>query len=440
LNERRIIRGAKILAMDGRRVLRRGDMSIDGGTIAAIGGVDSPAGALIFETSSILLPGFVQAHLHLDQALLDRSFVADVDPWKHRIAQLGPWTSRADEDALEVQAAFAFASGLCFGATTFADGGREMGRRAGIAAALAFGARLIATVDATRRDVGRELEALAAFIAERDERQKVSLAIWIGDAERTSIARMRQAAKLSVERGLPLIAHLGALPGDKGGLSRLDRAGAIGKNLVLCHARGDALRFDARRIAQAGVSVVLTPASDLLAGAPSPPIDLFVEVGLNLALGSDTNATRTGFDPLLEARLLFRMLADRITNPATLALEIATKGGARAFGLPVGAIEVGRRADLVAIDAEVSDDDAESLAEAVLERRDRVRSVWIDGEVVAADGRPVRGVRPKDDAIRAVRAKLSEPEPAIARLARKVQASLQSSLASRKGWHRGRLF
>src|SRR5438094_825376 len=109
--DRRIIRGATLLALDGRRVLRKSDVLIEDGIIAAIGGVDAGE-SLITDVRGILMPGLVQAHLHLDQTLLDRHFVPDCDPRTYAERQIRGWLDELDQVAVQTQAYSAFARGL----------------------------------------------------------------------------------------------------------------------------------------------------------------------------------------------------------------------------------------------------------------------------------------------------------------------------------------
>ncbi|MCK6551966.1 hypothetical protein L6R52_39410, partial [Myxococcota bacterium] len=108
---RRIIRGATVVALDGRRMLRKTDLLIEDGVIAAIGGVDS-AGALITEVSGVVMPGLVQAHVHLDETLLDQTFVPDLDPIVLAERQLPAWRRALDEAASDVLVQSGLARGL----------------------------------------------------------------------------------------------------------------------------------------------------------------------------------------------------------------------------------------------------------------------------------------------------------------------------------------
>jgi cytosine/adenosine deaminase-related metal-dependent hydrolase len=68
----------------------------------------------------------------------------------------------------------------------------------------------------------------------------------------------------------------------------------------------------------------------------------------------------------------------------------ACKGGAQALGRDIGAIEAGKRADIVVLDAEHPDvTSAESALDAYVfvAGETLVKSVMVGGEVVVADGR-----------------------------------------------------
>ncbi len=431
-----MIRGARLLPMDGRRQLKRQDVLLDGGVVAAVGGVSSTAGARVEETNAVLLPGLVNAHVHLDQALLDRGFVPDTDPWRFYGLELPAWLAKLDDGALAVSARSALARGARAGTVAFGDVGRTVTRQASVDAALAMGVRVVVAIDARHRDAARLLDALQARL---EPGGPVSMALWAGDAERTSTTQLRAAGVLSRERGVPLIAHLGLLPGDRGGVQRLDRAGALSAQLTLVHARGKSVADAMKMLAQAGASVVVTPSTDLVVGAPPAPVAALLEAGVNVGLGLDSGVSRTDLDPFRELRLLHGMLRGRVPGPASAALEIATKGGARALGLGSGAIEVGQRADLFTIDVPLASDDHEGLARRLIDGGgpDQIRTVWVAGEPVVTEGRLVAVDPPSDAEEDAVRSK--RPRVGPASWAERWVARMRSLLGTDSDWHQGRL-
>lgn len=437
MTSRRVIRGARLLPMDGRRQVKRQDVLLDGGVIAAVGGVSSTAQAVIEETQAVLLPGLINAHVHLDHALLDRGFVADVDPWRYHGLELPAWSSALDDAALELSARAALLRGARCGTVAVGDVGRTVARQSSWVAARQAGVRVVAAIDARHRDPSRILDTLAPQL--EASRGRVTLALWVGDAERTGGSQLRVAAALSRERGLPLVAHVGLLPGDRGGLRRLDRAGALGSSLVVVHARGASITDGIRSLAQAGASVIVTPSADLLVGAPPAPLVALLEAGVNVGLGLDSGAARLEFDPFRELRLLIGLLRGRVDQPASTALELATRGGARALGLGTGALEVGQRADLLTIDVPLASDDHEGLARRLIEGGgpDQVRTVWIGGEPVVSEGRTVDAIEPTEAELDAVRAR--RPRLAPATWVERWIARARVALGRERGWYAGHL-
>src|SRR5947207_8916879 len=123
-------------------------------------------------------------------------------------------------------------------------------------------------------------------------------------------------------------------------------------------------------------------------------------------------------DMLQEMRMVLRAhrvpgMDDDVPTPAQV-FRMATSGGAKttAFGDTIGALEIGRGADMVLIDwRQVSYPylDAETpLLDAVLQRAKAgsVRTVMCDGEAIYADGKFTRVDR--DGALRALHEELQQ--------------------------------
>jgi 5-methylthioadenosine/S-adenosylhomocysteine deaminase len=440
-----VIRGATVLPLDGRRMLRKSDVLIDDGIIAAFGGVDT-AGAMIAEVQGLLMPGLVQTHVHLDQTLLDRHFVPDTNPFIFTRFQLDAWLKRLDDEALRLQAEAAFARGLGTGSTTFADGGRGRGRSLAFEAAQKVGVRLVGCLDATQsNDVEKDFDLISAGVESAAGEGLVKVAIWGGDAERTPMARLKKAALVARHRSVPMFVHLGMLPGDRGGLSRLDRAGALNRHLVLCHATGASLKDKeaVNLLAEVQASVVLSPSFMLITGAPPPPLDELLVKKVNLALGSETNATRLHFDLFKELRLLYRMLLGRVDSPAATALEIATRNGAQALHMPIGTVTVGHPADLILVEVEAQPgDDYELVARRIIVQGEPsfLRTAWVNGQVVYKDGRVAKCDPPSDTAEEETRARLryAEEEQKFV-LTRALHDVIDRRYRLSRGWHPGKL-
>jgi formimidoylglutamate deiminase len=140
-------------------------------------------------------------------------------------------------------------------------------------------------------------------------------------------------------------------------------------------------------LADSGAVVGLAPTTEADLGDGVFAADVYVRAGGAFGIGSDSN---TIIDPFAELRMLeySQRLRDRRRNVLandTQAVgrslfDAALAGGARALGQPIGAIGVGKRADLVVLDA----NDA-ALAD---QRIDDV----VDAAIFAPCRRPVRDV------------------------------------------------
>jgi 5-methylthioadenosine/S-adenosylhomocysteine deaminase len=138
-------------------------------------------------------------------------------------------------------------------------------------------------------------------------------------------------------------------------VERLRRLGLICPNLIAVHAvHLDHAEIDL--LAHHGASVAHCPSSNLKLASGIAPLARFVERNLNAGLGTDGAASNNRLDLLEEMRLaaLLAKAESQKANsvPAHTALHMATLGAARAMGLAdrIGSIEVGKLADLCAID------------------------------------------------------------------------------------------
>lgn len=154
---------------------------------------------------------------------------------------------------------------------------------------------------------------------------------------------------------------------------------------------------DIRLLADSGASVAHNPISNQKLGAGIAPWRKLLDAGVNVALGSDglcSNDSARMFDVMKSAALLHKVSTPDYTNwpTSTEVLHAATRGGARSVHAEnqLGAIEVGRAADLVMIDLTTAsftplNDIANHLV--YLENGTSIEMVMVDGEVVVRHGR-----------------------------------------------------
>lgn len=156
-----------------------------------------------------------------------------------------------------------------------------------------------------------------------------------------------------------------------------------------------------RRVADSGAIVCLCPTTEANLGDGVFPARDYLGRGGAIAIGSDSHieATVAGELRLLEyaQRLVHRrrnVLAGKAGSTGRRLFDAACHGGARAIGQPIGEIAVGRRCDIVILDAAHADfcgRDGDALIDTWVFRGDstHVRHVFVAGRQVVRDFRHV---------------------------------------------------
>lgn len=138
-------------------------------------------------------------------------------------------------------------------------------------------------------------------------------------------------------------------------IERLDKLGLINERLIavhMVHVTDDELTL----LAERGAHIVHCPEANLKLASGIMPMAKYQAHHLNVALGTDGAASNNDLDLLGEMRTAAFIANGHSGDPTCLsaeqALRMATINGARALGLAddIGSIEVGKAADLVAID------------------------------------------------------------------------------------------
>lgn len=158
----------------------------------------------------------------------------------------------------------------------------------------------------------------------------------------------------------------------------LGELGALAWRPLLIHAvHVDGM--DIRRMAGDGVSVAHCPRSNARLSGGVAPVPEFLRHGIPVGLGTDSLASVPTLDLWDEMRAAAQ---DGRLAPGEV-LEMATLGGARALGLAdqVGSLEIGKRADLIAVSgvAVAASDPVGSLIAGT--RGEDVRLSLIEGKI-----------------------------------------------------------
>jgi cytosine/adenosine deaminase-related metal-dependent hydrolase len=377
-----------LLHEGGWRVVRA-DVTVRDGRIAAIGpgaelrkqweldsGGGSRPGPQVRDCSGCLvMPGLIQAHVHLCQTLF-RGLADDLPLEDWLVRRIWPLEAAHTEETVYASALLGAAELLLGGTTAILD--METVRHTGAAFRALERIGIRATAGKCLMDAHPEgaplalAEATDAALADAEAlaeqwhgraggRLRVCFAPRFVPscsgpllraasdlAERFSAQLHTHAAETIVERetvlrttGLEEIAYL-------------DSVGIAGPRAVLAHCVWvDPHEMD--RLARQGTNVAHCPSSNLKLASGIAKVPELLAAGCRVAIGTDAAPCNNRLDVFAEMRLAALVQKPRLgadALPAAQVLELATLGGAHALGLDaeIGSIAPGKRADLVVLD------------------------------------------------------------------------------------------
>jgi len=350
--------------------IERGAIAFEDGRIAAVGTVDELGEGTHYAESAIL-PGFVNAHTHIEYAVYGGfgDGLADFSEWisihidrKARIA----W-----EEYLDI-ARLGAAECLASGVTTIGD--CSFSGAAAVACA-ELGLRATVYVEVFGADVPDALERFAR-IRDRVE-GSFSERVQPGVSPHAPYSVSAEVYEACAELGLPLATHLSESVNELAYLTRGEGSWStyadllvepprttgtrlladlelLGPSLVAAHC----VLVDEEEIdllATSGTGVAHCARSNAQLGCGVAPLDELRGAGVRVGIGTDSPASAVSFDLFDELRTVVLAARARAGRPDALtaaeAIELATLGSARALGLDeeVGSLVPGKRADAAVV-------------------------------------------------------------------------------------------
>jgi len=170
-------------------------------------------------------------------------------------------------------------------------------------------------------------------------------------------------------------------------LERLDQMNLVNPNLIAVHMT-QLNHSEIDRLAETGAHVVHCPESNLKLASGMCPVAALQDKAVNVCLGTDGAASNNDLDMFGEMRTA-ALLAKGVSGNAAACtaqqvIQMATINGAKALGLgkDIGSIEVGKFADIIAIN--LSELNTQPLYDVVAQlayatNSRQVSHVWIDG-------------------------------------------------------------
>jgi cytosine/adenosine deaminase-related metal-dependent hydrolase len=368
----RILSADWVVPVDGQPI-RDGAVAIEDGLVAAVGPADELGEGERFP-GSVILPGFVNAHTHLEYAV----YAGFGDG-----LSFGPWIAihverkaRIDVEDMEAIARLGALECLRSGVTTVGDCS-FVGAAATACADVGLEAIVFLEV------FGEDADAL-----ERFERIRERVADALSDGVRLGISPHApytcslELYRACSELGLPIATHLaesddeteyllsGGGPWEAfadmlvpplrtTGIRALAAEGLLGAHVLAAHCV-QADEEEIELLAAHDVAVAHCPRSNAFLGCGVAPLAALRDAGVRVCLATDSPASTPSFDMFDELRAAVAGARAREKRPDALsavdALELATLGGARALGLESdrGSLTPGKRADLTILSLEGS--------------------------------------------------------------------------------------
>ena len=372
-----------VLTLDGeRRIVQDGTILVDGPRISRVGKAAdlaaTPAGRVIDARHFVVVPGFVNGHMHISYAHAVRGIFLD---------DLGsplPYVFRLQMAMTEEEEYHTTLLGLvellrngtvCFvdpGSTKFPDACLQAYEDAGIRVILG---ECVSDQDAPfplpRYGTEDAIARTASFVQKWDGRLNGRIRAWAMpfSPETCSVDLLRGAKRVADEHGTGLTLHHGSgAAARQASLARhglrpteyLEANGILGPNVLLAHALGldDA---EVECLARSGAAVTMCPVTAAKGGrgiSENGRLPELLAKGVKVALGCDSPNNSNHLDlvrVLNMAAIQYKdARGDMRQIPAETALELATLTGAQALGVgdDIGSLEPGKKADLVLFDTQ----------------------------------------------------------------------------------------
>lgn len=365
------------------RVIKDGFVLIRDNRIAEVGAGKHPSNADVKVDcrEKLVLPGLIDAHVHMVQSLLRGA--ADglsLIPWLRE--RIWPLEGYYNKELARLSAQLCCIEMIRSGTTTavecllpfyFDEVARvvdEIGLRAVLSRTLmdspgyastkdVIPASMIETGDNSMRET---LRSITRWHGKAENR----IHVWFGPRTpgACSPSFYREIGEQARERGVGVTIHLAEVQKDidyihkEYGLTPIqfmEDCGLAGPHVIYAHGIWLPPE-DFQRLKEDGSTVCHCPASNLKLASGFAPIPELIGQGVNVALGCDGAPCNNTYDMIREMRLAALIHKGRLLDPTVIpaekVIEMATLNGARALSRDwdIGSIKEGALADLITID------------------------------------------------------------------------------------------
>jgi 5-methylthioadenosine/S-adenosylhomocysteine deaminase len=367
-----IINGIVLTLDDNDRRFDPGGVAISDGKIAAVGPSEAVrsrcrASKILDVDGCVVLPGLINSHTHAAMTLF-RGLADDLPlmEWLHE--NIFPAERKLTEEWVYWGTLLACAEMILSGTTTFCDmylfehKVAEAARVAGVRALV--GEVLYDFPSPNYGPIEKGFDFTEALIQQWQGDPLVRIAVEPHTLYTCSPSVLKRCSELAERHDVPLIAHLSENEAEvneilkrygRRPVAHMESLGLLSPRFIADHCVAlDEKDMDL--LAERGVHVVHNPESNMKLASGIAPVPRLLELGVNVALGTDGCAANNDLDLFGEmdtcAKLHKVATLDPTVLPAGTVLRMATRNGAKALGLEgkIGELSPGKWADIIVVD------------------------------------------------------------------------------------------
>ncbi len=370
-----LITGGAVVTMDGeRRVFDNGFVAIQGQRIVGVGDASELKAKgyrpkqTIDARGKVVMPGLVNAHTHIPMVLF-RGIADDLNLQDWLTKYIFPAEAKnVTREFVVAGTQLGLAEMIRGGITTYADmyyfedAIAEETKRAGMRGVL--GETVIDFPVADNKTWADAMAYSERFLKRWKGDSLITAAIAPHAPYTVSTEHLNEVRALAEKLDAPILTHLAEAPTETEFIAKtyntrpaayLERINFLSPRLLaahVVHVNDEEIAILKRR----EVGIAHCPQSNMKLASGTAPIPAMLKAGLRLGLGTDgaaSNHDLSLWEEIDSAAKLHKLISgDPTAVPATVALAMATIGGARALHMEkeIGSLEAGKRADLILVD------------------------------------------------------------------------------------------
>lgn len=369
-----ILTNATVLTMDESLTqFEPGAIAIQGQQIVAVGFENDIKKEYqsdhVFDCGGkVLMPGLINTHTHIPMTLL-RGLSDDLRLEVWLLGYVMPVEREfVSEEFVRLGTELGCVEFIRTGVTTFNDMYyfesivAEITAKMGLRAICGQSVLKFPTPDARSSD--DSLQLVREMVAEYKGHPLIIPAIAPHAAYTCPPELLKQATEIAIEYDIPLHIHISETAEEVANMREQEgmpvvphvkKQGVFRAKTIAAHC----VHIDEGEIhtlEHANVGVAHNPSSNMKLASGFAPVQLMLDIGLNVGIGTDGTASNNDLDFFEEMRLANFIAkgksGDPTALPAVKTLEMATRLGAKALHIDhiTGTIEPGKRADLITLD------------------------------------------------------------------------------------------